>query len=390
MNKLKVVLDLSDIFDVPEELLSMKHDYIGDPNFKYISVTPLNATKENIDLFNKIYFWCKDEIGQKIVRTPSGGICIAGELKHDWQYDVKVWGGLCIELTIIHDVGRWRIQLGSGAPKYDEGERKPMSGHKAYQKMFYYLSKEGINLLDDKYCVDKKEAFKIKMSIPKARIETPRGIEIGIDHTYHHVHHADLNQSFGSGLMLAYPEFKPVVEYLYSKRHGPNGGYYKDILNMFIGYCQSKNVNFKHVKLSYAAITHNNNEVAKLTSDLVSNGYRPLLYNTDGIWYDSYGKDKEPFVNADTGLNLCQWKNDHIDCDLRIQSPGSYEYKELIDGNETVKVVQRGKTKLDDLKPRSAWEWGDIFSTNNAIKYTLGFNEEVGVFRIVNNNTKNE
>ena len=228
MNKLKVVLDLSDLYDVPEELLNMKHEYMGEPNFRYIPVTQLNATKENVDLFNKLYFWCRDEIGQKIIRTPSGGICIAGELKYQSQYDVKVWGGLCIELTIIHPVGRWRIQLGSGAPKYDDEERRPMSGHKAYLKMIYYLRREGVELLDDKYCVDKATAFKIKMSIPKAKIQTFNNIPIGKENTYHHVHHADMNQSYGSGLMLAYPEFAPVIKYLYSKRHDKNGGYYKE------------------------------------------------------------------------------------------------------------------------------------------------------------------
>ena len=81
--------------------------------------------------------------------------------------------------------------------------------------------------------------------------------------------------------------------------------------------------------------------------------------NTDGIWYagDVYHPE-----DGTEGTHLGQWKTDHTDCTLLIKSPACYQYKE--DGK--VHTVMSGRTKLDRIKNREDWEWGDIY--NNDVK----------------------
>jgi hypothetical protein len=46
-----------------------------------------------------------------------------------------------------------------------------------------------------------------------------------------------------------------------------------------------------------------------------------------------------------------------------MKSGGSYEYIE--DGQ--YKPVVRGRTKLEETKPRSEWQWGDIFHNDASL-----------------------
>ena len=96
----------------------------------------------------------------------------------------------------------------------------------------------------------------------------------------------------------------------------------------------------------------------------------PVLINTDGIW----------FIGTPTNLSsklLGEFEEDHKNCTLRIKSSGAYEYIE--DGK--YHPVLRGKTKLDRIKPRDKWQWGDIYQ-EDAQPIMLTFNKNKGIVEV--------
>ena len=93
----------------------------------------------------------------------------------------------------------------------------------------------------------------------------------------------------------------------------------------------------------------------------------PVLTNVDGIWYYS---NKGPYHDNEEGTELCQWKNDHLDCKFLMTSRGSYQYVE----NGVCKTVLRGTTNLDKVKKREDWAFGDIRRLNGKAFYE--FDEE--------------
>ena len=134
---------------------------------------------------------------------------------------------------------------------------------------------------------------------------------------------------------------------------------------------QSKWCGYKYAHLSRDAITDNNNRIIKLSDELSSQGRVILSYNTDGIWYQG-----EIYHGNGEGHDLGQWENDHINCQFRMKSDGSYEFIE----NGKYYPVVRGYTRLDRIKPRTEWVWGDIYQAGiitfsidiNGIKYEEG------------------
>ena len=96
----------------------------------------------------------------------------------------------------------------------------------------------------------------------------------------------------------------------------------------------------------------NKSEIYKVMSLINKRGYKPLLLNTDGIWYQA----DQPLDIEDSN-ELGGWKHDHKQCKLRVKSSGSYEFIE----NSVYTPVQRGSTLLDRSKPRELWKWGDIY-----------------------------
>ena len=85
-----------------------------------------------------------------------------------------------------------------------------------------------------------------------------------------------------------------------------------------------------------------------------------ISYNTDGVWYDG-----EIYHGEGEGPNLGQWSNDHVNCMFRAKSAGAYEF---IEDGKYYPVV-RGQTTLDAIKPRSSWEWGDIYKSTSLQYY---------------------
>lgn len=332
---------------VLKKLLSMKHcEPSKNINYSRIPCTQIDMTEEGMQEFNDIIEYIQSLNLSKIVRTPSGGISIKGCLKLRPRYDVRSLKSM-IELTIVMFEGCWRIQFRNSFERI--GEEQGISGMHAFWKFSDICKKHGLNIQDY------RERDKEKAKKNKSEIEPYQKKVISKTYLYRdidNVHHIDLNSSFMANLSNEFKEFKPVAEELYNNRK--INPIYKGVMTNTIGYFQSECHGFSWAHLSKAAVNGNNEKIRQLVDELRDNGRIPILVNTDGIWYS--GEQYHP-NNGDEGTNLGQWKTDHINCTLHIKSPGCYQYKE--DGK--VHTVMSGKTKLDRIKNREDWEWGDIY-----------------------------
>lgn len=227
-----------------------------------------------------------------------------------------------------------------------------LQGFQAFAKFKKKCEEMGVDL--EKYAVSKKEGLEIKEHIQKPYIFNTAICIPG--QTYENVHHIDFHNSYPAGLVNTHPEFKEVVEYFYNNRKVDEIN--KAVLNYTIGYCQSGKIDYKYAQLSHDAINDNVKRLMLLANELAKSGRKVLLFNTDGVWYQG-----DVYHGKGEGAKLGEWENDHLNCKLRIKSAGSYEYIE----NDTYHPVVRGRTKLDVIKPREEWEWGDIFQ-NDAVE----------------------
>ena len=105
-------------------------------------------------------------------------------------------------------------------------------------------------------------------------------------------------------------------------------------------------------KFAKVAIDGTVDKILDLLVKLTLSGRKPLLLNTDGIWYQGnlYHDDNE-------GTELGQWRHDYSNCDLYIKSKGAYQIRTK-EGKVISKV--RGYTSLDTWKSREEWQWKEI------------------------------
>lgn len=322
-------------------------------NQKLIPCTQIEPTKESIEFFNSLVKKFKELKYSKIVRTPRGSFSYSKTVCP--AYDVRATKSI-IELTIADKNGLARVQFRT--VNKTEKEDSLLYGYKAFQTFKNICSEFGIDL--STYYVDNGK--EIKETIEKYLITLTKFCVAGKENIYKNAHHIDFHSSFPSGLVNTHPEFRPVIEKLYKGRKiNPE---YKYILNATIGYFQSIFCfGAKLANLAKDAIADNNQRVMFLLEKLVLNGRIPLSVNTDGIWYTG-----EIYHGEGEGDDICQWHNDHTNCIIRYKSRGAYEFIE--DGKYT--PVLRGHSRLDDIKPREQWEWGDIFSIDAApFKYVV-------------------
>ena len=250
-------------------------------------------------------------------------------------------------------------------------DKDDISGHTA---MYYFekcCQKYGVDL--ESMAVDRDTGLETKNSMQKAMIRMEDDKYLG--QTLYNAHHIDLNSSYMSGIAKAFPELADPIKEVYANRKTEGKDkYYKAILTHSFGFFQSEycRVNNKLYPyglshLSKAAIEYNNNYIKALASKLKKSGRQVIAYNTDGIWYTG-----EIYHGPGEGNELGQWKNDHTDCMLRFRSKGAYEFLEL----DQYTPVVRGLSKLDSIKPRDQWEWGDVMNCGNVYTYT--FDEKKG------------
>ena len=337
-------------------LSKLKHaSFKAAPNQMLIPATRLHYNSDNIALFNTIYLDMlkKAKYYTLIERTKSGGISLRKPpLQALRQWDLRQKDTF-IELTIINNSGMWRIQVAPGK-KSDEMNGKPiLSGKQAFFK-FRDILKDKFNLDLSLYAEQDGEV--INHTIEKPLIFM-RHESITANKTFENVHHIDFHNSYPAGLANCYPEFKEAITYLYENRYKHQE--YKDLLNYSIGFMHSKFVKYQYAALAKAAIADSNKRVKDLASRVERAGGRILLFNTDGFWYKG-----NIFHGAGEGRKLGEWHNDHINCKFRAKSAGAYEYIE----NETYHPVIRGFTKLDEIKDRGNWQWGDIYQESAEVK----------------------
>ena len=309
------------------------------PNSKLIPATAVKLSEENVQWFNEIVAKYRDDKKfHRIIRSRSNGISLSTRFP---AFDVRrTRSG--VELTVIEIEGLFRLQirnLGSEPGNH-------LSGAQAFKIFRETCFRFGVNLED--YAI--ADGSKVKESIEKYMIALERPSVK--DHIFKEkAHHIDFHSAFPSGLIATHPEFTEAITHLYNGRD--DHPEYKEVLNMAIGYMQSRACcKAKWAALSKDSINENNRRVREIASRLRESGRIVIAYNTDGIWY--YG---EVYHGQGEGDGLGEWSNDHINCTLRYKGPGAYEFIE--DGNYT--PVVRGRTRLDDYRPRDQWHWGDIY-----------------------------
>lgn len=200
-----------------------------------------------------------------------------------------------------------------------------------------------------------EEVAEVKKSIPKAMIRLTSFGELLRNKDIQNVVHIDINSAFPAGVVATHPEFKDFFERHYALRH--TDSIHKAVMNYAIGAAQSLKIRGdRYPQLAKDGIQWTNDKLNNLTSKLRDKGYFVLGYNTDGVFYQM-GKNKEPYTDDDEGVELGQWKTDAVFDRIRFKSAGSYEYEI----NGVYHPVVRGTTRLDRVKSRTNWEWGDIY-----------------------------
>ena len=324
------------------------------PNLLEIPNNKLQMTSDNAKLFNTLVKYCEENNYHTIKWTKSGGIAQGKKVFMLPSYGIKMVGKTTVVLVICTSKF-YRFTFGIARK-----EQKDISGYASFKAFKQTCEKYDINI--DDYAIDNGEEYKENFPIPYRKLYNERFADIVLEN----VHHIDLNSSFMSGLASSYPEFKPVVEELYSKRK--ENEIYKAILTHTYGYLQSELVNYKYILLSKAMVDYNNAYLDSLTNKLKESGRIILAYNADGIWYkgDIYHDENE-------GKNIGQYKNDHTNCTIRFRSPNAYEFIE----NDKYHAVISGLTRLDKIKPREEWTWGDIYKCGDIETWNLKNNRIV-------------
>lgn len=317
--------------------------FLNQYNSKPLKLAP---TAENAVLFNELYKYLKKSDLNILERTPGGSIRKGPRYMNNlYAWDLRK-SSLGVMLTISLGgklyVMKFGLYKGSSAPDIYPTQ--------AFKILTDKCLEHGIVLED--YAIENG---------PEVRAETASAyIDMWVQHTENdkgleNVHHIDFHSSYPAGLANTHPEFRPVMEYFYERRHEDPAA--KFLMNSGIGFMCTEKFGFraKYAHLRKDAIEDNNKRIDELLFRLLASGRRIIGRNTDGIWYQG-----EVYHGEGEGPKLGQWENDHINCKFRAKSDGSYEFME--DGK--YHAVQRGQTTLEVIKPRDEWTWGDIYKTS--------------------------
>lgn len=323
--------------------------------------TNYNFNERDIEVFNTVYEFVYNYGLNKIIRTNSGAIAKGNKyLCNTYAYDVKE-AKTGVRLTVIVDGKVWVFKVGTIKDKNTD-----MPPWKAWRVFVTHCEQEGINLED--YAIDNGEEVKKEIQSPLIKMNQYMGSR---DAPLTNCHHIDFHNSYPAGLVNTHPEFRPVIEPMYKLRKVSDN--YKFVLVCTVGCMQSTSHPWyaRWAHLSRDAIRDNNERVVQLAW-ILEHSYpkRKILgFNTDGIWYQGpiyHGKGE--------GDGLGEWHNDHINCLFRSKSDGAYEFIE----NGEYHPVIRGETRLDTLKPRSKWQWGDIYQEDAKV-FKFKFIEGKGI-----------
>lgn len=339
------------ILKVLDELLPKKTCQCWDWNEYNVAPNIDPITKENANKFNRIYLMMKNSNWHTTKRTKSGSIAKGIKNRTNCRSWYMDYNSRQFKLVIIAGPYIYVYKLG-----YSFKKKSGVYPTQAFEMFKAKCLEEGI-VLDD-YKIDNGAEVKKTISKPLIKMHIRHTIN---DKGLENCHHVDFHNSYPAGLVNTHPEFKSVVEYFYKNRkYKPE---YKDVLNYTIGYMQSLkgNKTAAWAQLSKDAIHDNLKRMMRLCDQLIKAKREVIGFNTDGIWYRG-----EIYHGIGEGKELGEWENDHTNCLLRVKSDGAYEF---IEDGQYYPVI-RGATRLDAVKPREEWQWGDIYQENaNVLKY---------------------
>ena len=313
---------------------------------------------EYVDKFNHIVDVCTEAGLDNLLLTPAKHI----SKKNEDVEAIAVGPGGANRFRIILSTTEGNVCIWLTPNTHEFGKKKPMTGSRGYRLLAKELAKD--NVLLPNYAEPNGE--KIKETIQKPLIDVDEDI---LGYTIQGANHLDFHSAYPGALAECYPEMRPTIERIFKQRkENPE---LKIALDSAIGFFQSEYCKvmdygpYSLARLAQKALNRNRQKMEELTERMKHRGYKILAHNTDGIWYTGgvyHGRGEGP--------NVGEWENDHIDTTIRFKSRGAYEYIE----NGIYHPVVRGKTRLDDKKPRDQWEWGDIF--NYGFIYKYAFNPE--------------
>ena len=315
-------------------------------------------TDEYVDKFNHIVDLCSEAGLEDLLLTPAGHI--SKKNSDADAFAVGPGGGNRFVIILSTSEGNVRIWLTPNTQEF--GKKKPMTGHRGYQLLAKEFAKD--NVLLPNYAEPNGE--KIKETIEKPMIDVDEDI---IGFTIHGANHLDFHSAYPGALAECYPEMRPTIERLFKQR--TDNPELKIALDAGIGFFQSQYCRimdcgpYSLARLAQKALNRNKEKMVELTERMKKLDYQILAHNTDGIWYTG-----GIYHGGGEGPNVGEWENDHINTTIRFKSRGSYEYIE----NGIYHPVVRGRTRLDDKKPRDTWEWGDIFNYGFIYKYAFNTN----------------
>lgn len=320
-----------------------------------IPITWLIPTTENAEIFNRAYSLVKD--WKDIELTKSGGI---SQNMYKFRYNRKkvivTKGGY--ELLIVGSDKCYSLRF---RHDYGKGEEGKMSGKAAFAKFKEKCQKEGLDL--ETIGID--NGAKVKKTIHTPDIRLVHGYE---DVILEHAFHVDINSAYNAGIKEAYGHLGDgalgrVIQDIFDHRkdNTKSAKYNKAILNCSQGFMQSQwcvlnHKGFALAHLSKAGIEYCYNKLQEIIKYFMDLGCEFVATNTDGAWFVQNGVPEE-LIREHESSKLGDYKIDHWDCKLRYKTKGSYEFIE--DGVYT--PVVRGPTRLDKVKPRDQWVWGDIY-----------------------------
>ena len=351
-----------------------------DIEWKMISLSEVNKRKlpitvidpcNDLDKANKILKWCADNcLNAKFKMTNNGGI------SHSMTNARNIWQMSCYnnvyEILVHHrDYGWARIQFRNITTVTKDGDTNTIHGLNALKELLNKIPtlKNYINLDEnenEKWHNRAKTFYNMELYGDYAFLGIPEDAQRFNGVELEHVWSLDIHSAFPAALTRKYPETAPVIEDLFQKRKEDPMA--KAIMNYAIGAMTSEGTKSRGLKakralakVRYDVLEDNMLRIQYLAHLIRKQGGIILNFKTDSIkfiWDRPYDPEL-PFQ----GTGLGEWSYDFIDCKYRQFSTSKYEY---IDNAGIYHPVISGKTKLDRVKPRSEWKWGDIVN-NEAV-----------------------
>ena len=322
---------------LPPSRLYTPINYLGEANF------------EGIDKYNEIVKYLNELVPPSLFTSED----VFNSRHFNYRWGSILEKGYGFTIYVLSNEAQFGIRL---ATRTNIGQTNGIGGVESAIKFIKLCRENNIDL--HKYATNDTRP----LDIP---VETKLYADPYV--MYKNCHHIDLNSAHLSGILNAYPEFKPICEYMYNNRH-TDSDKWKMIINSFIGalysdkWCPNidnlKSFKSRQLKELYrVAKQYCYDKTRELMTKLEESGRRIILTNTDGIWYQG-----DIYHDEDEGVNLCQYKNDHINCEFLTSKNTAYQFKE----NGVVYTKAKGQSRYErDVKNRSEWEFGELIQAQD-------------------------